>query len=70
MEKDYKMIEPPIDLLTKKVGSKFKMTCLVAKRAKALSNEYLMGEPNDQDPKFISIAADEVYEGSVGAETE
>ncbi len=64
-EKDYVMMEPPIDELTQKVGNKFLLTCLVAKRAKALNNEYLMGEPNDKDPKVIAIAAEEVFEGKV-----
>ncbi len=68
MEKEYIMIEPPIDDLTKKVGNKFMLTCLVAKRAKQINDEYLMGEPLDKDPKVISIAAEEVYEGKVGVE--
>ena len=64
-EKKIVMMEPPIDELTKKVGNKFLLTCLVAKRAKDLNNEYLAGEPQDIDPKVISIAADEIYEGKV-----
>ena len=68
MEKEYIMIEPPIDDLTKKGGNKFMLTCLVAKRAKQINDEYLMGEPLDKDPKVISIAAEEVYEGKVGVE--
>lgn len=67
-DKDYIMMEPPIDEMTAKVGNKFKLTCLVAKRAKQLNSEYLMGEPNDKDPKVISIAAEEIYEGKVKAE--
>ncbi len=66
-DKEYIMMEPPIDELTQKVGNKFRLTCLISKRAKSLSNEYLMGEPNDKDPKFIAIAAEEVYEGKVQA---
>ncbi len=66
--KEYIMMEPPIDELTAKVGNKFKLTCLVAKRAKQLNSEYLMGEPRDKDPKVISIAAEEIYEGKVRAE--
>jgi len=66
-DKDYIMMEPPIDELTQKVGNKFLLTCLIAKRAKSLNNEYLMGEPNDKDPKVIAIAAEEVYEGKVVA---
>ncbi len=68
-DKDYIMMEPPIDELTQKVGNKFMLTCLIAKRAKSLNNEYLLGEPNDKDPKVIAIAAEEVYEGKVTAGT-
>lgn len=67
-DKDYVMMEPPIDELTQKVGNKFLLTCLVAKRAKMINSEYLMGEPNDKDPKVISIAAEEIYEGKVKPE--
>ena len=67
-EKEIVMMEPPIDELTQKVGNKFLLTCLVAKRAKQLNNEYLMGEPLDIDPKVISIAAEEVFNGKVVAE--
>ena len=66
-EKEIVMMEPPIDELTQKVGNKFLLTCLVAKRAKQLNNEYLMGDPLDKDPKVISIAAEEVYNGKVVA---
>lgn len=66
-EKEYIMAEPPIDDLTAKVGNKFLLTCLVAKRAKELNSEYLLGEPMDKDPKVIAIAAEEVYEGKVTA---
>lgn len=66
-EKEYIMMDPPIDELTQKVGNKFLLTCLVSKRAKQLNSEYLMGEPQDKDPKVIAIAAEEVYEGKVKA---
>lgn len=66
-DKEYIMMEPPIDELVAKVGNKFLLTCLVAKRAKQLNSEYLMGEPQDKDPKVIAIAAEEVFEGKVTA---
>ena len=66
-EKKYVMMDPPIDELRKIVGNKFLLTCLVAKRAKDLNNQYLMGEPSDKDPKVIAIAAEEVYKGKVKA---
>lgn len=66
MEKKYVMMEPPIDELVAKCGgSKYMLTCLVAKRAKALSIAYMAGEPSDKDPKFIAIAAEEVMEDKV-----
>ena len=66
-EKEYEMINPPIDELTAKVGNKFLLTCLVATRAKELNSRYLLGEPQDKDPKVIAIAAEEVFEGKVTA---
>ncbi len=65
MEKEYVMMEPPIDDLVKKVGNKFLLTCLISKRAKELNNAYLAGEPVEKDPKVISIAAQEVYDGKI-----
>lgn len=65
MEKDYVMMEPPIDDLVKKVGNKFLLTCLISKRAKELSNAYFAGEPEEKDPKVIAIAAEEVMEGKI-----
>lgn len=68
-DKKYIMMDPPIDEMTKKVGNKFLLTCLVGKRAKQLNSEYLLGEPQDRDPKVIAIAAEEVYDGKVKAGT-
>ncbi len=66
MEKKYVMMEPPIDALIKKCGgSKYLLTCLVSKRAKELSNAYFAGEPQENDPKVIAIAAEEVMEGKI-----
>ena len=66
MEKKLVMMEPPIDALIKKCGgSKYLLTCLVAKRAKELSNAYFAGEPQEKDPKVIAIAAEEVMEGKI-----
>lgn len=63
--KEYKMMEPPIDQLIEKVGNKFILTCLIAKRANELNEEYMKGEPLDKDPKVIAIAAEEVLAGKV-----
>ena len=64
---DYEMDKPPIDELRKKVGNKYMLTCLIAKRAKELSNIYFAGEPDEKDPKVVAMAAEEVYEGKVTA---
>ena len=62
---EYIMSEPPIDELREKVGNKFLLTCLVANRAKELSNIYFAGEPVEKDPKVIAIAAKEVYDNKI-----
>ena len=67
-EKELVMMEPPIDELRAKVGNKFKLTCLVSKRAKELANRYYAGEPADKDPKVVAIAADEVADGAILAQ--
>ena len=59
----YSMIEPPIDELRKIVGNKFLLTSLISNRAKDLSNQYFAG-----DPKVITIATEEIYEGKVKAQ--
>ncbi len=66
MEKKLVMMEPPIDELIKKCGgSKYLLTCLVAKRAKEIAGIYMSGEPQDKDPKVIAIAAEEVMQGKI-----
>ena len=50
MEKqEFEMDKPPIDELRNKVGNKYLLTCLIAKRAKELSNIYFSGEPMEKD---------------------
>lgn len=66
-EKPVSMIEPPIDELVKMVGNKFLLAGLITARAKDLSNEYFAGEPQDVDPKVITIATEEIYAGKVKA---
>jgi len=66
-DREYVMMEPPIDELIKKVGNKFLLTCLISKRAKELNNIYCAEEPQEKDPKVISIAAQEVYDGKIVA---
>ena len=67
-EKKLVMMEPPIDELRGEVGNKFKLACLVGKRAKELANRYYAGEPQDKDPKVVAIAAEEVVEGKIVAQ--
>lgn len=64
----YSMIEPPIDELRKIVGNKFLLTSLISNRAKDLSNQYFAGDPLDSDPKVITIATEEIYEGKIKAQ--
>ena len=66
-KKELTMMEPPIDEIRAKVGNKYKMTCLVGKRAKEIANKYYAQEPSDVDPKVISIAAHEVVNGEIVA---
>ena len=59
------MIEPPIDELAAKVGgNKYKLCCVMQKRAKELEKR-IPAEIEQSDKKAISIAADEIYEGKV-----
>ena len=59
------MIEPPIDELAAKVGgNKYKLCCVMQKRAKELEKR-IPAEIEQSDKKAISMAADEIYAGKV-----
>ena len=59
------MIEPPIDELTRKVdNNKYKLCCVMSKRAKELEKK-IPEEIDKSDKKAISMAADEIYEGKI-----
>lgn len=59
------MIEPPIDELTAKMGgNKYKLCCILEKRAKELEKT-IPAEIEASDKKAISMAADEVFEGKI-----
>lgn len=59
------MIEPPIDELVKKMkGNKYKLSIIMAKRAKELVKR-IPAELEKSDKKEISLAADEIYEGKI-----
>ena len=59
------MIEPPIDEMVKKMGgNKYKLSIVMAKRAKELEKR-IPAEIEKSDKKAISLAADEIYEGKI-----
>jgi DNA-directed RNA polymerase subunit omega len=55
------MLYPPVAELVKKVGSRYQLVNLVARRARALSLSSEDGAPSDRKP--VSEAIDEVYTG-------
>ena len=58
------MLYPPVADLVKKVGSRYQLVNLIARRARAISAEAeAEGEPLDQKP--VSQAIDEVYAGKL-----
>lgn len=62
------MIEPPIDELAKRTGgNKYKLSIIMAKRAKELEKR-IPAELEKSDKKSISIAADEIYQGKIVAD--
>ena len=59
------MIEPPIDELAEKMGgNKYKLSIIMAKRAKELEKR-IPAELEKSEKKAISLAADEIYEGKI-----
>ena len=58
------MLYPPMSELVNKVGSRYLLVNLVARRARELSREAgEQGEPLERKP--ISMAVDEVYTGKL-----
>ena len=58
------MLYPPMSELVNKVGSRYLLVNLVARRARELSQKAEeQGEPLDRKP--ISMAVDEVYTGKL-----
>lgn len=58
------MLYPPMSELVNKVGSRYLLVNLVARRARAISHKAEEdGEPLERKP--ISIAIDEVYTGKL-----
>ena len=59
------MIEPPIDELVEKIdGNKYKLSIIMAKRAKELEKR-IPAELEKSEKKAISIAADEIHQGKI-----
>lgn len=60
------MNQPPIDKLAEKTdNNKYKLACLMAKRAKELEKRHIENDPNYLNKKCIAAAADEIYAGKV-----
>lgn len=63
------MIDPPIDKLVDKVGCKYALVAVITKRAR-----YLLDKKNEMlestGQRAVSVAAKEVYDGSVEARNE
>ena len=58
------MLYPPVFELTAKVGSRYQLVNLVAKRARVISEEALENE-DSLEKKPVSVAIDEVYTGKL-----
>lgn len=60
------MNRPPIDELAKRTdNNKYELSILMAKRAKELEKRHIEDDPNYENKKVISAAAEEIYEGKV-----
>lgn len=57
---------PPIDALEKKMGSKYKLSCVLSKRAKELEKR-IPAEIEKSDKKAITMAAEEILDGKIKA---
>lgn len=59
------MNQPPIDELAAKMGgNKYRLSCIVAKRAKELEKR-IPEEINNGDKKAITLACEEIYNGYI-----
>lgn len=60
------MNQPPIDKLAELTGNnKYKLSCVMAKRAKELEKRHIENDPNYLNKKCIAAAAEEIYTGKV-----
>lgn len=58
------LLEPPIEELIEKVGNKYKLSNLVAKRANEIQKKNLVENVESQDNE-ITVAAKEVYDEKI-----
>ncbi len=61
------MILPPIDELEKKIGNKYLLSIIIAKRAKELEKR-IPAELEKSEIKSVSWAAHEIYDGKIVAD--
>ena len=60
------MYRPPIDEMAKLTdNNKYKLSVLMAKRAKELEKRHIEDDPNYENKKCIAAAAEEIYSGKV-----
>lgn len=60
------MNRPPIDEMAKLTdNNKYKLSVLMAKRAKELEKRHIEDDPNYENKKCIAAAAEEIYSGKV-----
>lgn len=55
---------PPIDAMEKEMGNKYKLCCVMSKRAKELEKR-IPAEIEKSDEKAISMAAEEIYKKTI-----
>ena len=57
---------PPIDDMEREIGNKYRLCCVMSKRAKELEKR-IPEEIANSDKKAISLAAEEIYTGKIVA---
>ena len=60
------MNRPPIDEMAKLTdNNKYKLSIIMAKRAKELEKRHIEDDPNYENKKCIAAAAEEIFSGKV-----
>ena len=60
------LLEPPVEELVEKVGNKYKLCNLVARRANEIQKKNIIENVESKENE-ISVAASEVYNGTIVA---